>query len=75
MSVSWKDPKSVIQTMVPWRDYGDAKTMRSRTNDQRAYDSGILAASEFIRRITGDESLSGAVHMLLTPIEEDRNAP
>lgn len=64
-----RDPKEVLKGMRPWQEFGSAVSAQARTAQQRAFDSGVLAASEFIRRITGDESLAGAVHLLLSKSE------
>ena len=46
----------------PWRK-ADAN---GRTRSEQAFDDGVLAASEFVRRLTDDEALAGAIHSLLT---------
>lgn len=64
-----KDAKHVLAGMEPWLDKRGkpVRNVRDRTPEQRAWDSAILAASEFVRRITNyDEELAGAIHCLLT---------
>lgn len=61
----------VIKGMKAWRKYGEATTLRGRNKEQKAFDSGVLACSEFIRRFTGDESLALQCHALLTPTDVD----
>lgn len=34
----------------------------SRTTQEQAFDSGVFAASEFVRRITRDDALSLMIH-------------
>ena len=66
------DTKKIVAGMGPWRRrYGGAISSRKRTNGQRAFDSGVLAASEFVRRITGDETLALQIHAMLTPTDKD----
>jgi hypothetical protein len=36
-----------------------------RTEAEQCFDSGVFAASELLRRLTGDESLSVAVHEIM----------
>ena len=67
-----RDPSEVYKTMTPWIKLGSAPSVRHRTKDQQTWDSAVLASSEFVRRITGDEGLVGAVHLLLTPIREQK---
>jgi hypothetical protein len=64
-----KKSQEIIAGMKVWLHYGSAKNYRSR--EQAAFDSGILAASEFIRRYTDDEDLAFQVHGLLTPIHNE----
>ncbi len=64
--------KSTLAGMKPWlQDRGSTDTPRSRTAEQRAWDSAVFACSEFVRRLTNyDEVLAGSLHLLLTPISE-----
>lgn len=60
-------PNEIIAGMSVWRKFGESADTRSRSPEQRAWDSAILAASEYVRRRTGDEDLSVEIHGLLTP--------
>lgn len=62
--------KRLLPAMKVWRNYGACKSPDERTPEQRAWDSAILAASEYLRRVTDyDEALAFAIHDLLTPVE------
>ena len=67
-----RPPRGELTGMAPWlRERGTASTSQSRTAEQRAWDSAVLACSEFVRRLTNyDEVLAGALHHLLTPTSE-----
>lgn len=63
-----------------WKAFRWTKDDRSRPPVVRGWDSGVLAASELIRRLTNyDEELAGAVHSLLStklpaaPVEGKEN--
>jgi hypothetical protein len=65
-------PEDVIAKMDAWFvKRGVAVTVMSRTREQKAWDSAILAASEYVRRMTHDESLAGSLHFLLTPYTKE----
>jgi hypothetical protein len=59
----------IIKDMSVWMKYGTAKNVKSRTKEQRAWDSAVLAVSEYVRRRTGDENFSLELHGLLIPSE------
>ena len=56
----------IVDGMEPWfRDINKKRKPDSRdgrTHEEQVFDSGVFAASEFIRRITQDEQLALAVH-------------
>ncbi len=65
----WVKAKKIVQGMKPWcekiNDKGTKKNPSARdgrTINEECFDSGVFAASELIRRLTGDEELSLAVH-------------
>lgn len=61
-------PEDVIAKMDAWfAKRGVADAAMSRTREQKAWDSAILAASEYVRRMTNDESFAGSLHLMLTP--------
>ncbi len=65
----WKrDPNDVLRNMAQWRKFGSATSVRARTKSQQAYDSGVFAAAEFARRVTGDERLAVVILEMSTPI-------
>ena len=66
----WTEPAArVITSMQPaCFTYNTARGKRTRpspdgrTINEECFDSGVFAASEFIRRLTRDENLALAVH-------------
>jgi hypothetical protein len=61
--VEMKDPRHVIESMTPaWLDIINKKTLPKhdhRTMNEACFDSGVMAAAEFVRRMMdGDESLA-----------------
>lgn len=59
--------RQIVAGMKSWfRDFakrhkkGDARDRRTR--EDCVFDSGVFAAAEFVRRFTGDETLSGMIH-------------
>lgn len=61
------DPKTIKDGMAPWWRYGMALTVKERTPEQRAWDSAILAASEYLRRrMDSDETLALELHDLVS---------
>lgn len=69
------NPTAVVAGMQPWlQKRGTAITTKSRTDQQKIWDSAVLACSEYVRRLTDyDENLAGALHLLLTPIVTEGN--
>ena len=61
-----RSPENIIATMKPWWETRQTKNVRGRTPNQCGWDSGILAAAEYVRRRTGNEELAGEIHALLT---------
>lgn len=63
---TWVKAKRVVEGMEPWfRDInkrGRKPNRDGRTTNEACFDSGVFAASEMIRRLTGDEELALAVH-------------
>lgn len=61
-----RNPKEVVRSMQPawFADINKRKkpTSGGRTVNEQCFDSGVFAAAEFIRRVTGDEDLALAVH-------------
>lgn len=56
--------------MALWFDYDVAGEIQARTPEQRAWDRGVFAAAEYVRRATGDEALSIRIFKAMsTPIE------
>ena len=62
-----KDFPAMLEGMKVWRKFGESETVHGRSPEQRAFDSGVFAASELCRRLTKDEDLSGALHQMTTP--------
>jgi rubredoxin len=60
--------ENVLRSMFPaWLGFQKAESVESRTPEQRAWDSAILAVSEFVRRRQGhDETLALEIHNLLS---------
>lgn len=61
----WVKAKQVVKGMKPWCEKINHKATDERdgrTINEACFDSGVFAASELIRRLTGDEELSLAVH-------------
>lgn len=56
----------IIDKMEPWFKYGTCSDVRKRTAQQKAWDSAVLAVSEYVRRRTGDENFSLELHGFLT---------
>lgn len=66
-----RDPKEVMESMGPPATWlikvGRAASIKSRTTDQKIWDSAILTAGEFIRRLDNyDESRCTALAELLS---------
>lgn len=70
-----KKSREMVVGMEPWwRDVASdhAKNAAAKNTDsrdgrtpvERTWDSGVFAASELVRRLTGDEHLSLAIHEL-----------
>lgn len=61
-----KRARAIVDGMEVWFRDGvrHRKTDKrdGRTPEEQIFDSGIFAASEFVRRMTGDEALSLAIH-------------
>lgn len=55
-----KKALQIIKDMEPWwRDLESKKPSRDgRTRNEVCFDNGVFAAAEFVRRMTGDESLA-----------------
>ncbi len=65
--------KDIIAGMEPWlENIGTATRPANRSAVQRAWDSAVLAAAEYVRRRTGDETLAGEVHQLLVKCLSDK---
>jgi hypothetical protein len=65
----WVEAKRIVEGMKPWfakiNERGKSKKESSidgRTVNEQCFDSGVFAASEMIRRLTGDEELALAIH-------------
>lgn len=65
--------EKIIQQMAVWYDGTlapgkdrRAKDAKSRAEHQKDWDSGVMAAAELARRLTGDESLALKIHGLLS---------
>lgn len=56
--------REVIDGMELWfNDINSKKAHKDgRTLNESVWDSGVFAASEFVRRLTGDEDLALAIH-------------
>jgi len=70
--------KRVRAGMLPtWHKYGSCNDLAERTSHQVAFDSGVMAAAEFVRRYTDNEVLAYQVLSLLTGglLEEREHAP
>lgn len=65
MLYKWQ-PAEVLKSMQPawFADINKRKkpSEDGRTVNEQCFDSGVLAASEFIRRLTGDEQLALEIH-------------
>jgi hypothetical protein len=61
-----RDLATTIAGMASWWAPYRAKHIKARSPGIVAWDSGVLAASELVRRITDDEELALAVHSLLS---------
>jgi hypothetical protein len=63
----------IIEGMKVWFEKrGTAKTVKVRTEFQRGWDSGVMAALEFVRRMQDyDETLALEIMKLMTPIEDE----
>ena len=57
-----KETLEIMAGMQPW--------FKRRTESSRTWNEATLAASELIRRITGDEMLAGQIHALLVTPEK-----
>lgn len=61
-----RESKKIVAGMKAW--FGDVNKKRTRHTDdgrtvaEQCFDSGVFTASEFVRRITGDEELALAIH-------------
>lgn len=61
-----RKPQEVLESMQPaW--FKDIKNRKKpsedgRTVNEQCFDSGVFAASEFVRRLTGDEQLALEIH-------------
>lgn len=66
------DPEKVLEGMREhWLNYGNKKyrlpKSDNRTDGERAWDSAVLACSEFVRRLMDyDETIAIQVHRLLS---------
>lgn len=62
-------PEAIIRGMEPWLEKrGQACEVRNRTVEQEAWDSAVLACSEYLRRrLNYDETLSMELHGLCVP--------
>lgn len=59
--------KKIINNMRPWFESMRAESTSTRTERQQAWDSAILAAAEFVRRLDNyDESRAILIHELLS---------
>lgn len=62
----WVKAKRVVENMngSSWFDPNAKKKAHrdGRTINEMCFDSGVFAASEVIRRLTGDEELALAIH-------------
>lgn len=63
-----KKLQETIDGMWPWLKPHRYRKQESngRTRAEQAFDDGVMAASEFVRRLTEDEALAGAIQSLLT---------
>lgn len=64
-SANLKKAAAIVLGMTPWfKDINSRKRKPSddRTAAETLFDSGVFAASELVRRLTGDENLALAVH-------------
>jgi hypothetical protein len=65
----------IVAGMEPWfRDINKKKSSKGRTQNEACFDSGVFAASEFIRRLTGDGKLALCVHECCLWRREERRA-
>lgn len=63
---------SIVNQMGKFhRMYGSSQSNLQRTAEQVAFDRGVYACMEFIRRLTGDESLAYECWSLVTPCDTD----
>lgn len=70
--------KKAIEIVAQMRDSWFSNVNRRRkfkcgtTQNEACFDSGVFAAAELVRRLTGDESLSLAVHEALLWKQKER---
>lgn len=70
MARKWVEAaRQKVLGMEPWwinvnRNPSKKPSMDGRTHEEQLWDSGVFAASELVRRLTGDNDLSAAIHEL-----------
>ena len=71
-----KKVQETLDGMTPWlRPQSWHKDeANGRTRAEQAFDDGVMAAAEFVRRLTEDEALAGAIHSLSTSKTKERKA-
>lgn len=61
----WVRAKKIVEGMESWTRDINTRTRRQndgRTANEWCFDAGVFAASELVRRLTGDDELSLAIH-------------
>lgn len=60
---TWVRAKQLVSQMKSWSNLKNRRPKNDgRTVQEQCFDSGVFAASELVRRLTGDEELALAVH-------------
>jgi hypothetical protein len=71
-----RDHRKILALMQVWRCYGSAPSVRERTAEQTAFDDGVMAAAEYVRRLMDyDETIALRIHDLLTTVTLPLPAP
>jgi hypothetical protein len=62
-----RTPEEIIESMKLWFEGRSSPSVARRTDNQKGWDSAILAAAEYVRRrMNYDEDLSLEIHKLLS---------
>lgn len=64
----------LIESMEPWREFGNSPSIQTRTPEQCAWDSAIQTAAELMRRIDNYDEHRASI-ILQSSIPCERNDP